>query len=176
MKYIIDIEDQAENGLYRAKAFRSLVFDEFGLEKLMPFDEEMIEDEMKDRFEEGFQAGMKKAWNAARKIVCWMQDGGIDGTELYRIFGTGVVGHIMRDVDAEEAVRKLEEYEADGKILIGDEVTAEGGAAKFVVTHIANDIAGIDSDGKVYSYLPGEIDGKTGRHFTVHVEQNGAEA
>ena len=49
MKYIIEIEDQpfvqhcflnGESALYRAKGFKSLVFDEYGIDKLKEFDED----------------------------------------------------------------------------------------------------------------------------------------
>lgn len=49
MKYIIEIEDEplvrksalhGETAVYRAKGFRSLVFDEAGLKKLKPLDDE----------------------------------------------------------------------------------------------------------------------------------------
>ena len=48
MKYIIDIEDEpfvrksclyGEEALYRAKGFKSLVFDQTGLDKLTPYEE-----------------------------------------------------------------------------------------------------------------------------------------
>jgi phosphorylcholine metabolism protein LicD len=39
MKYIIDIEDQAVNGLYKAKNFKTLVFDGYGLDRLEKYDE-----------------------------------------------------------------------------------------------------------------------------------------
>ena len=44
MKYVIEINDNAMNdsctpALYRAKGFKTLVFDDYGLSKLTPFDE-----------------------------------------------------------------------------------------------------------------------------------------
>lgn len=36
-KYIIEIEDEPVNGLYKAKAFNTLVFDAEGLKKLRPY-------------------------------------------------------------------------------------------------------------------------------------------
>lgn len=39
-KYIIDIEDEPVNGLYRASKFRALVFDREGLNRLELFEED----------------------------------------------------------------------------------------------------------------------------------------
>lgn len=36
-KYIIEIEDEPVNGLYKAKAFNTLVFDREGLNRLRPY-------------------------------------------------------------------------------------------------------------------------------------------
>ena len=43
-KYIIEIEDKLVGGLYKAKAFRTLVFDEEGLSRLEKVEEEGKED------------------------------------------------------------------------------------------------------------------------------------
>jgi len=57
MKYVIEINDNAMNdsctpALYRAKNFKTLVFDEYGLSKLTPFDEIH-----KKVWNEGYQVG-----------------------------------------------------------------------------------------------------------------------
>ena len=57
MKYVIEINDHAMNdsctpALYRAKGFKTLVFDEYGLSKLTPFDEIH-----KKAWNEGYQVG-----------------------------------------------------------------------------------------------------------------------
>lgn len=39
-KYIIEIEDEPVNGLYKAKTFRTLVFDAEGLKRLEKVEEE----------------------------------------------------------------------------------------------------------------------------------------
>ena len=51
-------------------------------------------------------------------------------------------------------------------INLWDEVTAEGGEARFVVTFIGpHCISGIDFSGKTYTYDLSEIDGATGDSF-----------
>lgn len=171
MKYIIDIEDQAVNGLYKAKNFKTLVFDRYGLDRLVKYDSEMIENAIEDAYADG----MNDAWDAARKIACAVEDGGLSSGELQRVFGSGSVLDVMHELTAEEAKKRIADFEeTKDEICIGDEVTAEGGASRFVVTHIENDISGIDSDGNTYAYYPDEIDGKTGRHFVVSMQLKGA--
>lgn len=164
MKYIIDIEDSPVNGLYKAKNFKTLVFDELGLGKLVKYDSEMIENAIEDAYGDG----MNDAWDAARKIACSVEDGGFSCGELQRIFGCGFAPDIMRDLSADEAKKRIADFkEIKDKICIGDEVTAEDGASRFIVTHIANDISGIDLNGNTYAYMPEEIDGKTGMHYDI---------
>lgn len=64
MKYVIEINDHPMNdsctpALYRAKGFKTLVFDEYGLSKLTPFDEIH-----KKAWNEGFQVG---TWGSEQK-------------------------------------------------------------------------------------------------------------
>lgn len=61
MKYVIDIREHAMNdpftpALYRAKNFNALVFDENGLKKLTPLEEEVKEAEQK-AYERGYRVG-----------------------------------------------------------------------------------------------------------------------
>ena len=105
MKYIIDIEDQPVDGLYKAKNFKTLVFDEYGLSRL----------------------------------------------------------------------EQVPEPEPVEPILVGDEVASNVGSTVFVVTHIEDDICGIDFGGNIHAYLPEEIH-RTGRRFKVLLEFEGGDA
>jgi hypothetical protein len=70
MKYIIEIEDEpfgrnddpviphGMDELWRAKGFRSLVFDKNGLEKLTPLSD--IEDLQRSAYQRGFEAGFRE--------------------------------------------------------------------------------------------------------------------
>lgn len=44
-KYIIEVEDNAVNGLFKAKGFNALVFDQNGLDKLQKYEEELVKEE-----------------------------------------------------------------------------------------------------------------------------------
>jgi len=170
MKYIIDIEDQPVGGLYRAKNFKTLVFDGYGLDRLEKYDEVLIGNTVREAYREG----MNRAWDTARKIACFTENGGLSCEEMGKIFHNDCAPEILFDNTAEEATEKILSFEEnEDEICIGDEVTAESGASRFVVTHIANDISGIDSDGNTYAYYPDEIDGKTGRHFVVSMQLKG---
>lgn len=61
MKYVIEINDHPMNDsftpvLYRAKGFRTLVFDYYGLKKLQPFDE-AVNVEKNTAWNKGYNAG-----------------------------------------------------------------------------------------------------------------------
>lgn len=65
MKYIIEIEDEPKNGLWKAKEFDTLVFDAEGLSRLrtiqddyMKMTTEDLEFERKVAYEEGHRAAM----------------------------------------------------------------------------------------------------------------------
>ena len=164
MKYIIDIEDQAVNGLYKAKNFKTLVFDDYGLDRLEKYDDALVDNTIKAAYREG----MDRAWETARKIACFTENGGLSCEEMEKIFHNDCAPEILLDHTAEEAAEMIRDFKKDGgEIRIGDEVTAEDGTSRFVVTHIANDISGIDMEGNVYAYLPEEIDGKTGMYYSI---------
>lgn len=63
MKYVIEINDHAMNDsctpvVYRAKGFKTLVFDYYGLKKLQPFDE-AVNVEKNTAWYKGYDAGHK---------------------------------------------------------------------------------------------------------------------
>ena len=67
-------------------------------------------------------------------------------------------------------LEKMPEPPKEEPLMVGDEVVAENGHAVFIVTHIGYDVAGIDFAGNTYSYIPDEIDRRTGRRFNVVFE------
>ena len=150
-KYIIEIEDEpfvrqsalfGEEGLYRAKGFKSLVFDQFGLDKLTPLDK-ALSSELGEAYQKGYevgsheataieyQQGLDDAWEAARTIV--------RNTSLNDWKSVGVdIGEW--DGDESEALNRysvsevIEILKKMGKpnpdeIKVGDEVEAYSGRA-----------------------------------------------
>lgn len=64
MKYIIELEDEPFSNeigeeLYRAKGFKSLVFDAYGLSRLTSYEDDI----------EARNAGIKEAWNLAAELI-----------------------------------------------------------------------------------------------------------
>ena len=165
MKYIIEIENEpfgrnddpffphGMDELYRAKGFKSLVFDKNGLDKLIPYiepDRKAIEDEV---------------WDFSMKTdFAWISEVG---------------DKPLGDYSYQEAKAKYEAWKAESEqIRVGDEVEYEcfGATIRFVVCGIDYGVA------YGFKYRPdfkeldigeyGKIDElkKTGRHFPEVVE------
>lgn len=146
-KFVIEIEavyGRADGGsegsvptLYRAKGFRSLVFDEDGLKKLVPLDQ------MRPSWwEEIYQRGLDEAWEAARKIV-----------DAY------FVG--LAKICEYEEKKKAEAEE----IKVGDEVTWASDPTHFVVVSLVEGKgAAVLASEKSHWVNKADLR-KTGRHF-----------
>ena len=121
--------------------------DTTGLKKSITDEIEMIEKKAYSRgFEDGkeakeelaqkaYQKGLDDAWECARKLMLSSYvDGGIASTEIVKIFGVRPY-YTLKDFSASEAIAKIKEYEekqeAENEIKVGDEVTAEDGAANI---------------------------------------------
>lgn len=114
MKYVIEIEDvpfgrnddpvipHGMDELYRAKGFKSLVFDQNGLDKLTPYtepDRKAIED------------AQEEVWNFARKIILSVSLGGLTTDEIRDCFGNdNVFFDVLRDFSYQEAKTKYEAW------------------------------------------------------------------
>lgn len=181
-KYIIELETvygghasvkgtdikSVPDPLWRVKGFRSLVFDAEGLKKLVPLDQAQNKAE-----QEAYKKGLDEAWELARKIVAFPNDGGLRTDDLVKIFGLGTSRQVIRKCTASEALAKLRDYEArkkaeDEAVKVGDEVITDGGT-RFAVTFVYGDgngkrCAGYDSDGK-HCGIETAYCHKTGRNF-----------
>lgn len=108
-KYIIEIDDIpymktfGNPSLYRAKAFKSLVFDSEGLSKLKKVDEEETVDET-------YKKGLNDAWEFAKKIIMPCVEGGYSTDELENIFHYNTHWSVLRHFTVSEAMAKVEEY------------------------------------------------------------------
>ncbi len=166
MKYIIEIEDVpfskvsfADTGaqninLYRAKGFNSLVFDQFGLDKLIPLEKKL---------EETYQRGLDDAWEAARKIAQqWEEDADTEN----KIVIDDSIRITLDSMIASEAIAKLREYEQQkaDEIKVGDEVKDRTDDCGVVTWIYGNDAYVLWQDGSTGNYAADELI-KTGRHF-----------
>ena len=138
-KFIVEIEE-IYNGdlvkheehihLHRIKGFNSLVLDEYGLDKLQKYEEEVIatkfyEKGRQEALEEvqncesyGYEKGLNDAWKLVRKIC------GMTRQALYEIFKIedAYLADILDDNTYQEAIAKIEAYEESKAIKVGDVV------------------------------------------------------
>jgi hypothetical protein len=124
---------------------------------------ELLEDEAKCHYQEGYndgyrkgvergkearvaeadcayQCGMKRAWQAARKIVLSDEDGGIPNDNILKIYSMCYYS-VMKNIPVQEAIAKLEAWEEKQKqdapetnvesIKVGDEVRMIGSDPKL---------------------------------------------
>ena len=190
-KYIIEIDRCYSGELYGVKRFRSLVFDQNGLDKLTPYDaDEAYADgytfaeskyrEAHDEIEqEAYQRGLDVAWDAVKKIVLSTDDGGYSYNELNECFGETreSVSGIIKNTPLTEIIKTIREYEErkaqDTEIKVGDEVCRiDGDKRPTVVTRV--DVHGVEG-----VVTKGELKGmaivlrnlnnleKTGRHVDL---------
>ena len=177
-KFIIEINSEycehdklcgfkTDRHLYRIKGFNSLVFDEFGLKKLKKYQEPNANQAYNKAYEDGYDKGLKDAFDAAYKLVAPENDGGLPAKILRVLFDEtcgivtyGIVSRIIKKYSANEIIKIIEAYESP--FSIGDELDAHG--LKFFLTELGeNTVSGIDEDGSVYRYGREECE-KTGRH------------
>lgn len=127
-KFMIEIDKKVRgsasdpDNLYRIKGFNSLVFDDFGLDKLNKAPVRLYTDrEVETKKKESYNVGLKDAWEVVRKIVLSPDDGGIGYEDLKAIFGIGGSYQILRNFPVSEAIEKIKEYEEEKeKIHVGD--------------------------------------------------------
>ena len=110
MKYIIEIEDEplvrksalhGEDAVYRAKGFKSLVFDKTGLEKLKQYDPFIDrQSEIKYEQEKAYKKGLTDAWSLAQKIDTY------NGDKWEECFGTLYTYGVLSKLSYEEAREK----------------------------------------------------------------------
>lgn len=178
-KFVIEIEavyGRADGGnagsvptLYRAKGFRSLVFDEEGLEKLVPLDQ------MRPSWwEEIYQRGLDEAWEAARVIFGYchadINKAIFDGKAHCGLSADRMARNALDTLSPSEAIAKIREYKerkkAEGEaIKVGDEVTWASDPTHFVVVALVEGKgASVLASGKSHWVNKADLR-KTGRHF-----------
>lgn len=189
-KYIIEIDSHMTNkkgDLYGVKGFRSLVFDQNGIEKLTPYDEESAYAEgytngeskfreVRDKVEQEayqrgydagsheatsleYQCGLDDAWDALR-MWCKLSNG-----ERIKIFGMKRTKQMVECFEPSVVKRLIEEREAqedtasdNNEIKIGDEIAHYLQDRLVVVTGIEYDrLYGVIRNG-MYKGLTHSID------------------
>lgn len=128
-KFIIEIDEIFENSedgiiheekLYRIKGFRSLVFDDNGLDKLQKCETELS-------WDEAYIKGLNDAWELSKKLWLPTSYGGKNSEEVMKIFGCDYYA-ISKLFTPQEALAKLEAYEKQqAEIKVGDVVIPKAG-------------------------------------------------
>lgn len=103
-----------------------------------------------------------EAWEIAKKILLYPANGGFNSTELEEIFGR--TEHLW-ELTPQEAKAKIEAWEAEKEIKVGDFVEFEDEI--FCVTSLVGEYCcGIDVNGYVYSANKKDTK-KTGRSIDI---------
>ena len=126
-KFIVEIKEvmDSDNGtLYRSN-FSTLVFDDYGLDKLQKYDKyaENLErnHEVLKIFEEKYNKGLNDAWDLARKLELNECDGGFSNDTISKAFGCTVYD-TFRLFTPKQAIAKIEAYDENKEIKVGDVV------------------------------------------------------
>ena len=134
-----------------------------------------IED-CRSTLERYYEKGLEDAWKLANNIADTLTT-----SERAEIFGYVINGitvmDILRDFSPQEALAKLEAYEKEHEIKVGDIVYNDDTMEEGVVTHIDNDevfmLYDDGSCGNTYGNLT-----KTGKHIDIQsvLKQIGSDA
>ena len=150
-KYIIEIEEEpfarrsalyGEEGLYRAKGFKSLVFDKFALDKLTPLDKELEEaylqgkhDAEQDLARAAYDEAYQKGVNDGSLDVKLRVDGAYQKGYDAGSHEATTLEYQQGLNDAWETVRKLYNYWYGNDDIFGDETFCE-----FIFQHSASEV------------------------------------
>ena len=125
-KHIIEIEDdefiqnEGNEILYRAKGFKSLVFDDNGLDKLTPLTTDAT-------FSEAYQMGLNDAWASAEKAI-FREDAWY---VFDKLADDEDQSWILREYTANEAMKIMEDYDLKNSYFVGDVIT--DGKANYLI-------------------------------------------
>lgn len=146
--------DWGRIGYYKERA------SEYG--KIIPFSSLVIP-------EKTYEDGLNEAWAAARKIVLNPEHGGLGAEEAKKAFGIESPltpsYWVFQKNTVQEAIAKLEAYESEKQIKVGDVVM--GNIFKGVVTGICNGRAFIMYDDGSSKEISLDKCQKTGKHIDI---------
>ena len=141
------------------------------LDNLEELNSDYINEHFGELQDEAYQAGMDKAWEAAQKVACKTEAGGMTLDTLQKVFGVISPATIMQSNTAQQAIDKIKAYEdkRSDRIEVGDEVRTRDGAPShtFLVTKVTDShVYGISDDGSWNYYTKDEVT-KTGKHYDI---------
>lgn len=115
-----------------------------------------------------YEQGLADAWELAKKIVLGIEEGGFSYRQLEEIFDASDSNEVFERFTLEEALAKIEAYEKEKEIKVGDVVHHMGGKT-FIVTYIHDDghVSGITEEGGIYSRVGIGNVVKAGKHIDI---------
>ena len=164
-KFIVEIKEvmNSDNGtLYRSN-FKTLTFDDNGLDKLQKYNEDMIP------YDVAYNKGLEDAWELAKKIASNPSEGGFSIKELIKIFESSLIKDIFKKYSAQEALAKLEAYENEqADIKVGDVVVhldTKGVVLDFIDS-TDDEMVVLNENGCVEEWKHSQCK-KTGKHIDI---------
>ena len=176
-KFVIEIDEVFRNDvddiiheeeLYRIRGFKSLMFDDYGLDKLhqaiTPAEDSLVDkSKVEEAYNKGLEDGRNEAWELAKKLVL------LDSSIGWKIFGTCRVLEVLENFTPQEALAKLEAYEKEqAEIKVGDVIERTRDNKVIVVCGISDvNYCGLMNDGR-WTCLSFEDEiTKTGKHIDI---------
>lgn len=176
-KFVIEIDKVLENKelpfgdespLFKVKGFKSLVFDENGLDMLDKLDSDYINDNFGELQDEAYEAGLRDAWELAITI-----EHGLIKSELKEIFGMDNELYIVNEYTPQEAKAKIEAWEkSKEEITVGEVVEVNLSDTNFYGMYLGEDrnfwwLFTNDSVPQRISKRDTVLIEKTGRHIDI---------
>lgn len=118
---------------------------------------------------EEYIRGLSDAWELAKQICLHPDKGGLTCKQLIEIFGGSNYHELFIDFTAEEALAKIEAYEKEKEIKVGDEVVHTMGRNenKLFVTSISDGMVKGFEINEVSFTFPNQFIQKTGNHIDI---------
>lgn len=113
-----------------------------------------------------YEMGLNDAWELAKKIYHAPCDGGLENSEIEEIFGCKF-GSVTYKYTAEEALAKIEAYEKEKEIKVGDVVKHTTEMIEGVVTMVTDVDAYITWIDGSCGHRELEYLIKTGKHIDI---------
>lgn len=170
-KFIVEIKEviNSDNGTLYRSDFKTLTFDDNGLDKLQKYEQPTIsEDTLEMERMKALNEGRNEVWELANKIQ------GLDCNIREKIYGIYKMPVIFEKFTPQEALVKLEAYEKEQekvrqKIMVGDIVTLEDGTKGVVMDEDGVDnVVIFTENGCIEAWMNKKYITKTGKHIDIH--------
>lgn len=169
-KFIIEIDkvfEQDGEKLYRAKGFKSLVFDEYGMKMLRRF-----QDEYKVSIDSARIAGQDEAWKLANNLYSNVPQEDI--REIFEIPKDSIrkpFSVVLDELTAKEAIEKYSDWteakkKEEDEIKIGDVVKHKDYGTGVVISLNDSVITGLTSKGYRFEWFRSNCV-KTGKNIDI---------